>query len=65
MDFPPDSPQARAIAHVEARSSGEPVDPTLRVTINFHPDWLPEGQSIISSRRADLFSTVCAESFVG
>ncbi len=28
----------RAIAHVAARSTGEPVDPTLRVTLNFHPD---------------------------
>ena len=28
----------RAIAHVAARSTGDPVDPTLRVTLNFHPD---------------------------
>jgi hypothetical protein len=27
----------RAIAHVAARSSGGPVDPDLRVTLNFHP----------------------------
>jgi hypothetical protein len=30
----------RAIAHVAARSSGGPVDPDLRVTLNFHPDRL-------------------------
>jgi hypothetical protein len=47
MDFSLDSPQARAIAHVEARSSGEPVDPTLRVTINFHPDRLQDGQPML------------------
>jgi hypothetical protein len=30
--------QQRAIAHVAARSQGGPVDPALRVTLNFHPD---------------------------
>lgn len=28
----------RALAHVTARSTGEPVDAALRVTLNFHPD---------------------------
>lgn len=28
----------RALAHVAALASGEPVDPALRVTVNFHPD---------------------------
>lgn len=28
----------RALEHVAARSSGAPVDPALRVTLNFHPD---------------------------
>jgi hypothetical protein len=28
----------RAVAHVAARSSGGPVGPELRVTLNFHPD---------------------------
>jgi hypothetical protein len=32
------SAQERAIAHVAARSVGRPIDPTLRVTLNFHPD---------------------------
>ena len=30
--------QERAIAHVAARSEGGPIDPALRVTLNFHPD---------------------------
>ena len=30
--------QARVIAHVAARSEGGPIDPALRVTLNFHPD---------------------------
>jgi hypothetical protein len=47
VDFPIDSPQALAIAYVEARSFGEPIDPTLRVTINFHPDRLQRGQTIL------------------
>ncbi len=32
------SRQERAIAHVAARSYGPPIDPTLRVTLQFHPD---------------------------
>jgi len=36
--FPPsDSPQQKALAYVAARSHGGPLDPTLRVTVNFHP----------------------------
>ncbi|MES2523038.1 MAG: DUF3626 domain-containing protein [Gemmatimonadota bacterium] len=31
------SPQQQALAYVEARSHGGPLDPTLRVTVNFHP----------------------------
>ncbi|MEU4082347.1 DUF3626 domain-containing protein [Streptomyces venezuelae] len=31
---------ARALAHVAARSAGEPLDPSLRVTLNFHPHFL-------------------------
>ena len=29
---------ARAVAHVAARSAGGPLDPRLRVTVDFHPD---------------------------
>jgi hypothetical protein len=43
----PGSPEALAIAHVEARSPGKPVDPTLRITINFHPDRLHEGMPLL------------------
>src|SRR5215207_4864657 len=32
-----DSPQQKAIAYVAAHSQGGPIDPTLRVTVNFHP----------------------------
>ncbi|MFF2573720.1 DUF3626 domain-containing protein [Streptomyces sp. NPDC101191] len=30
----------RALAHVSARSAGGPLDPALRVTLNFHPTFL-------------------------
>ncbi|APR74875.1 Hypothetical protein A7982_00221 [Minicystis rosea] len=36
----PGSAQARAIEHVAARSAGGEVDPTLHVTLSFHPDRL-------------------------
>ncbi|MFF3563831.1 DUF3626 domain-containing protein [Streptomyces sp. NPDC002574] len=32
------TPQEHALRHVAARSSGGPVDPSLRLTLNFHPD---------------------------
>ena len=32
-----DSPQQKALAYVAARSHGGPLDPTLRLTVNFHP----------------------------
>lgn len=34
----PMRPGERALRHVEARSFGPPMDPALRVTLNFHPD---------------------------
>ncbi|KQX49908.1 MULTISPECIES: DUF3626 domain-containing protein [unclassified Streptomyces] len=37
----PGTPHARALAHVAARADGEPLDPSLRVTLNFHPHFLP------------------------
>ncbi|ALO06409.1 hypothetical protein AQF52_0812 [Streptomyces venezuelae] len=30
----------RALAHVAGRSTGDPLDPALRVTLNFHPHFL-------------------------
>jgi len=38
------TPQQRAILHVASRSAGPPVDPTLRATLNFHPDRLAQGK---------------------
>ena len=35
--------QERAIAHVTSLATGEPVDPSLRVTLHFHPDRLVAG----------------------
>lgn len=50
---PPDSPQARALAHVAARSLGEPIDPALRVTLNFHPDRLHRGVPFLQALSRD------------
>jgi hypothetical protein len=38
------SPRERALAHVAARSAGAPLDPRLRVTLNFHPDRAAAGE---------------------
>ncbi|MFF1869392.1 DUF3626 domain-containing protein [Streptomyces sp. CB03911] len=38
------SPQQQALNHVTALASGGPLDPTLRVTLNFHPDRLDAGR---------------------
>ncbi|GAA4566522.1 DUF3626 domain-containing protein [Planotetraspora kaengkrachanensis] len=46
------APQERALRHVAALSSGEPLDPQLRVTLNFHPDRLV-GDQLILLRLAD------------
>ena len=44
---------SRALAHVRARSSGRPLDPTLRVTLNFHPDRLVRGEPILAAIARD------------
>ena len=44
---PPDSPQQKALAHVVARSHGGPLDPTLRVTVKFHPARLHRGVPLL------------------
>ncbi len=41
------SPQERALRHVTALSSGGPLDPHMRVTLNFHPDRLVGGRLIL------------------
>ncbi|CAM5347969.1 DUF3626 domain-containing protein [Streptomyces viridifaciens] len=43
------TPQQRALDHVAALSSGPPVDPTLRVTLNFHPDRSSHGRPILDA----------------
>lgn len=44
---------ARALRHVAALSGGRPVDPTLRVTVNFHPDRLSKGVLVMEALVAD------------
>src|SRR5690349_4959136 len=41
------SPQQQALRHVTALASGEPLDPALRVTLNFHPDRFQDGRSVL------------------
>lgn len=53
MDFSPGSPQARAMVHVEALSSGESLDPALRVNIHFHPDRLRDGRTVVAALARD------------
>ncbi|MFI9364653.1 DUF3626 domain-containing protein [Kitasatospora sp. NPDC053057] len=43
------TPQQSALDHVAALSSGPPVDPTLRVTLNFHPDRSSHGRPILDA----------------
>ncbi|WP_424216777.1 DUF3626 domain-containing protein (plasmid) [Streptomyces sp. BI20] len=46
-------PQRRALAHVAARAVGAPLDPTLRVTLNFHPDRaVPGGGTVLDALAA-------------
>lgn len=47
------SAQARALACVAALSSGEEVESTVRVTLNFHPDRLHRGVPILRALAAD------------
>jgi hypothetical protein len=42
-----DACQAAAIGYVAGRSTGGPLDPALRVTLNFHPDRLHDGVPIL------------------
>ncbi|MDF4251295.1 DUF3626 domain-containing protein [Streptomyces sp. WMMB303] len=43
------TPQERALEHVAGLSCGPPMDPTLRVTLNVHPDRLAGGRPILDS----------------
>ncbi|MFJ9566001.1 DUF3626 domain-containing protein [Streptomyces fuscichromogenes] len=50
---PAPSPQEQAICHVASLSSGTPVDPALRVTLNFHPDRTVRGRPILLALAED------------
>ncbi|MET8746918.1 DUF3626 domain-containing protein [Streptomyces sp. NPDC004728] len=47
------TPQAMAIRHVAELASGPPLDPALRVTLNFHPDRLLHGKPILEALSED------------
>ncbi|GAA2411725.1 DUF3626 domain-containing protein [Streptomyces glaucosporus] len=51
-DTPP-SPRERALRHVAARSSGGPLDPRWRLTVNFHPDRAAGGRPILRAMAED------------
>lgn len=44
---PLDSPQQKALAHVAARSLGNPLDASFRVTVNFHPARVHRGVPLL------------------
>ncbi|MFJ2246985.1 DUF3626 domain-containing protein [Streptomyces sp. NPDC087862] len=48
-----ETPQERALRHVAALASGPPLDPSLRVTLNFHPDRLLHGKPILDALAED------------
>ncbi|MFJ2898926.1 DUF3626 domain-containing protein [Streptomyces sp. NPDC087218] len=52
---PPTSraPQEQALGHVTELASGPPMDPTLRVTLNFHPDRPAHGTAILDAMAED------------
>ncbi|MGW7411087.1 DUF3626 domain-containing protein [Streptomyces sp. NPDC054863] len=45
--------QQHALRHVGALSSGGPLDPRLRITLNFHPDRLTGGRPILEKLAED------------
>ncbi|SEG69591.1 Protein of unknown function [Actinacidiphila yanglinensis] len=51
-DLPP-TPAQRALRHVEGLSAGGPLDPRLRVTLNFHPDRAHGDRAILATLAAD------------
>lgn len=48
-----DAPQQHALTYVEARSVGDPLDATLRVTVNFHPARVHRGVPLLRSMIED------------
>lgn len=47
------SPQERALRHVASLATGGPLEPDLRVTLNFHPDRSTAGRSILEQLAED------------
>ncbi|MFG3135110.1 DUF3626 domain-containing protein [Streptomyces sp. NPDC048211] len=47
------SPPTRALRHVASLSSGEPLDPSLRLTLNLHPDRETGGLPILEALARD------------
>ncbi|MFI9753342.1 DUF3626 domain-containing protein [Streptomyces collinus] len=45
--------QERALGHVTELAAGPPMDPTLRVTLNFHPDRLLHGKTVLDAMAED------------
>ncbi|MCX4729877.1 DUF3626 domain-containing protein [Streptomyces sp. NBC_01363] len=50
---PPPSPQDRALGHVASLSSGRPLDTSLRLTLNFHPDREAAGRPVLVALAQD------------
>ncbi len=48
-----DLPHERALRHVSAMSGGTPVDPSLRVTLNFHPDHRAGDRLVLEALASD------------
>ena len=47
------TPQERALGHVAELAWGPPMDPTLGVTLNFHPDRLLLDKPILDAMSED------------
>lgn len=45
----PASPRDRALSHVASLSSGRPLDASLRLTLNFHPDRETAGRTVLDA----------------
>lgn len=44
---------SQALRHVATRSAGPPVDASLRITLNFHPDWMTTGSPVLGKMVED------------
>ncbi|MFF3066897.1 DUF3626 domain-containing protein [Kitasatospora sp. NPDC057936] len=47
------SPRRRALAHVAGLARGGPLDPRLRLTMNFHPDRIAGGEPVLVRMASD------------